>query len=189
MILGPSGAGKSTLPNLLGGLDNSTLSSRELADYLAAVAGFVVLRKHIHFSCCSLLFHTLLTFLSILIPCLYQAAEGRKAPRRLPSFCAVFRINQMKREAAVFMRFSAASSLYVGLRSSSAPKAAYETERLLQGAPVSPFGLTVLENENKILDIAFYKTDPFRPPKLQLHATLPIIGLSPVTGSVFTVSL
>lgn len=54
VILGPSGAGKSTLLNLLGGLDSPTsgsivvdgrdisaLSSDELADYRAAVVGFV----------------------------------------------------------------------------------------------------------------------------------------------------
>ena len=54
VILGPSGAGKSTFLNLLGGLDNptsgqivvdgidiSTLSSDELADYRAAKVGFI----------------------------------------------------------------------------------------------------------------------------------------------------
>lgn len=54
VVLGPSGAGKSTLLNLLGGLDSptsgkitvdgrdiSTLTSNELADYRAAVVGFV----------------------------------------------------------------------------------------------------------------------------------------------------
>ena len=54
VILGPSGAGKSTLLNLLGGLDSptegkitvngmdiSTLSDNELADYRAATVGFV----------------------------------------------------------------------------------------------------------------------------------------------------
>lgn len=54
VILGPSGAGKSTLLNMLGGLDSptsgtilvdgkdiSTLSQDELADYRAAIVGFV----------------------------------------------------------------------------------------------------------------------------------------------------
>ncbi len=54
VILGPSGAGKSTLLNLLGGLDSptdgkifvqgkdiSTLSNDELAEYRAAIVGFV----------------------------------------------------------------------------------------------------------------------------------------------------
>lgn len=54
VILGPSGAGKSTFLNLLGGLDNptsgqiivdgidiSTLSNDELADYRAAKVGFI----------------------------------------------------------------------------------------------------------------------------------------------------
>lgn len=54
VVLGPSGAGKSTLLNMLGGLDSPTsgkiyvqgediskLSSNELADYRAAVVGFV----------------------------------------------------------------------------------------------------------------------------------------------------
>lgn len=54
VILGPSGAGKSTLLNMLGGLDSptsgtikvngrdiSTLNKNELADYRAAMVGFV----------------------------------------------------------------------------------------------------------------------------------------------------
>lgn len=54
VVLGPSGAGKSTLLNILGGLDSPTsgkiyvqgediskFSSNELADYRAAVVGFV----------------------------------------------------------------------------------------------------------------------------------------------------
>lgn len=54
VILGPSGAGKSTLLNMLGGLDSptngtitvngldiSTLSNNELADYRASTVGFV----------------------------------------------------------------------------------------------------------------------------------------------------